>query len=268
MLTGTPTAGADVNEYGPPRGRLDRAEEAVPPYVEVAEALESDILRGRYGPGERLPTEKALATERGVNRNTAARALNRLQSKGLAYRVARRGTFVRPGRIRYAVTDQGGFTVAVSAAGLQPAHEILDVGKVGAYGRIPAEMRVPVGEPLVFLHRLSYAGEIPLTYSTKHFRSKTFPGLEDLLGACPSLRALVRSHYGLELYRARLCYGLAAADPDISRCLGVPAGTALLKEESLFVLDDGSPAEWTVSHSRGDNLWLSIDVRGVKEVRD
>lgn len=263
---GTPQAA----EKGVPATVEDEYEDyrAMPVYVELAEILESEILRGAYAPGDRLPTEKALSRERGVNAHTAARALNRLQSKGLVYRVERRGTFVRGGRIGYVLTKKGSFSASISRAGMRPSHEILNVRRVRAYGRMPAEMRVPVGEPLMVFDRVSYANEVPLTYATEHFRERIFPGLGELLGNCPSLRILIQSHYGLEVYRARMAYGMEAADPEVSVRLGVPVGTALLKSENLYVLEDGTPAQWNTTYTRGDALWVSMDLRDVKEVQD
>lgn len=250
------------------QAKIERAEDRVPPHVEVAEVLEGAILCGEYRPGDRLPDERTVAREHGVNRHTAVRALNRLQSKGLVHRVERRGTFVRPGRIDFQMMDEGSFTASISREGLKPSHQIMNVRRVRAYGRIPAEMRVPVGEPLVVFDRVSFAGEVPLVYSTKHFRERLFPGLGDLLEECPSLRVLVKSRYGLDMHRARAVYGLEAADPEASRHLGVPLGAALLKTEGLYVLEDGEPAQWNTAFVRGDILRVSIDVRRVKEVRD
>jgi len=245
--------------------KLERVGDGATLYQEVAEALEGAILRGDYGPGDRLPTERALVAKFGVNRQTVRQALERLQYNGLVYRVDRRGTFVSPGRIEYLTMERGSFTASVSRAGLRPHHEIVGVRAIRAYGRIPAEMGVPDGEPLVVFDRVSYAGEIPLLYSTKHFRDGLFPNLANLLGDCPSLRILVESHYGVALYRASLTYGLEAADPGASRRLGVPVGTALLRSEALHVLEDGTPAGWNVTYTRGDAMRVKIEFRDAKE---
>jgi GntR family phosphonate transport system transcriptional regulator len=248
--------------------RTERDGKEVPLYQGVAEDLEGAILRGDYGPGERLPTERALVAKYGVNRQTVRQALERLQYDGLVYRVERRGTFVRPGRIDYLTMEKGSFTASISRLGLKPSHEIFHVRRIRAYGRIPAEMGVPDGDPLVAFDRVSYAGEIPLIYSTKHFRERLFPGLHALLGDSPSLRVLIEGHYGIELYRARTSYGLEAADPAASRYLGVPVGTALLRSDILHVLEDGTPAGWNDAYARGDALRMRIEFREVKEERD
>jgi DNA-binding GntR family transcriptional regulator len=239
----------------------------LPIYVQIAEELEGAILRGEYGVGERLPTEHALAKECGINRHTAGQALNRLQSKGLVIRVRRRGTFVRPGRIDYRVAEKMSFTDSVVRAGLEPSRKILSVRRVRALGRISTAMRVPAGDPLVSRESVDYAGEIPLTYGVKHYRTNLFPGIENLLRRPQSSRAIVRGHYGAEIYRARSTFEIEPADSEVACHLGVQLGAALLKVESLDTLEDGTPAEWGVTYFRGDATRVQVALREIKEER-
>lgn len=252
--------------------RAGRAESGLPPYLEVAETLEGAILRGEYGSGERLPTELALGEARGVNRHTAARALNHLQHKGLVYRVERRGSFVHPGRLRYPmIGEEVSISEAVRALGLTPSHRIFGIRELRAYGRIPAEMEVTPGERLVVFDRISYGGEIPLIFSTKHYRSGLFPGLAEAVGgvrSTHSLRDFVFTRYGVKLHKARTALEFGAADPDVSRRLFVPAGAAVVKTEALHVLDDGTPAQWNVTHARGDATKWYTEARKVRGERD
>ena len=102
----------------------------IPIYVRVADELEGTMLRGKYGPGDRLPTEHALAAHHGVNRHTAGQALNHLQSKGLIYRVKGRGSFVRPGRVDYRVAEKMSFSDSISRLGLRPSQDLLGIRRV------------------------------------------------------------------------------------------------------------------------------------------
>ena len=60
-------------------------------------ALTQAIERGDLRPGDRLPTERALAAQHGAARNTVRRALDRLEAADLVTRHVGRGTFVGPG---------------------------------------------------------------------------------------------------------------------------------------------------------------------------
>jgi GntR family transcriptional repressor for pyruvate dehydrogenase complex len=49
----------------------------------IAETLRSQILSGKYGPGERLPSERELSERLGVNRASAREALKQLEQNGM-----------------------------------------------------------------------------------------------------------------------------------------------------------------------------------------
>lgn len=57
-----------------------------PTYKVVAETIEREIMEGRLQPGDRLPSETALAEQMGVNRSTAREGLRLLEQTGLVER--------------------------------------------------------------------------------------------------------------------------------------------------------------------------------------
>jgi DNA-binding GntR family transcriptional regulator len=52
-------------------------------YAYVADELRAAIIGGRFGPGTRLPSERALAEEFDVSRATIVSAFHRLRGEGL-----------------------------------------------------------------------------------------------------------------------------------------------------------------------------------------
>ncbi len=64
----------------------------------LADGLAADIAAGRLRPGERLPTQRRFARDRGVAVSTASRVYGELVRRGLAVGEVGRGTFVRTGR--------------------------------------------------------------------------------------------------------------------------------------------------------------------------
>ena len=55
---------------------------STPTFARIADAISSDIARGRIGPGFRLPGARSLAVRLGVHRNTVAKAYRELQAQG------------------------------------------------------------------------------------------------------------------------------------------------------------------------------------------
>lgn len=70
-------------------------------WQEIAQALQDFIRKGRYRPGDRLPTAAQLADEWGVAQMTAHRALHELQRAGWVVRQRRHGTIVAPVQSRH-----------------------------------------------------------------------------------------------------------------------------------------------------------------------
>lgn len=60
----------------------------------LAAAIAGRIHRGSLGPGERLPTVRALAAELGLAPNTVAKAYRKLEADGMIEGRGRNGTFV------------------------------------------------------------------------------------------------------------------------------------------------------------------------------
>ncbi len=62
----------------------------------IAGKLRDEILAGVYGPGDRLPPERELATKLGVNRSSVREALKKLEQLGLVSTRRGDGSSVRP----------------------------------------------------------------------------------------------------------------------------------------------------------------------------
>lgn len=67
-------------------------------FRDLAAVLATDIREGRLRPGDRLPTQRRFARDRGVAVSTASRVYRELVRRGLAVGEVGRGTFVRAGR--------------------------------------------------------------------------------------------------------------------------------------------------------------------------
>ncbi len=66
----------------------------VPLYKQICEQFRRLIALGALRPGDKLPAVRELAARTRVNRNTAARAIQQLESEGIVATRVGRGTFV------------------------------------------------------------------------------------------------------------------------------------------------------------------------------
>ena len=68
----------------------------IPIYFQLKTFLLEEILGGRYGPDDRLPTEHELCDRFGISRTPVTRALSELAEEGVILRRRRLGSFVNP----------------------------------------------------------------------------------------------------------------------------------------------------------------------------
>jgi DNA-binding transcriptional MocR family regulator len=86
--------------WTPKIGKLGRR--AAPLYLAIVDALADDIASGRLLPGERIPAQRVLAAELGIDFTTVSRAYTEARRRGLVSGHPGRGTFVRDSSVERA----------------------------------------------------------------------------------------------------------------------------------------------------------------------
>lgn len=81
---------------------------AVPVREQLRSILGSEIARGRYGNGAKLPSERELATVYGTSRTSVRQALDDLVEEGVLFRAIGKGTFVAAAKTGESPEDQAG----------------------------------------------------------------------------------------------------------------------------------------------------------------
>ncbi|AMW99000.1 MULTISPECIES: GntR family transcriptional regulator [Rummeliibacillus] len=65
-----------------------------PIYIQIADHLSSQIVRGEIKPGEKLPSVREMAIVSGVNPNTVQRTYSEMERMGIVETKRGQGTFV------------------------------------------------------------------------------------------------------------------------------------------------------------------------------
>ncbi|MYU25386.1 GntR family transcriptional regulator [Streptomyces sp. SID8352] len=131
-----------------------------PRYHEIAGDLRDQITAGHVQPGERLPSELALAGRYEVSTVTLRHALALLQGEGLLVKVHGKGNFVR--RPLRKITYVGGWgTMDLSTAAGPSFRVTVRSASVQASAYLADLLRVPPGSPLAEFFCLGLEGEVP-----------------------------------------------------------------------------------------------------------
>lgn len=206
-----------------------------PLYLRILAAVEKPILSGEWKPGEKIPSEQALAQKFSCARMTVNKALSELARKGLIERRRRGGSFVARPRAEAAVMEIRDIRSEVEALGLPHAHELLSREK----GRPTEGERVALGlgraDSVLHVRARHLAAGKPFCLEERAISLKRVPEAEaqDFSAETPGGWLLGRVPWSEAEHRIFA----AAAERPVAEALGLQPGAPCLIVERRTWLD-------------------------------
>ena len=164
-MTANPIASSSLQPAPSPSQRPARDSFWTRIATELAEAIGSGI----YAPGERLPSEHALAEQFGVNRHTIRRSLASLCSQGLVRITQGSGTYVEDFAVDLALGKRTRHQQGLAQAGLRGSLVVLTEDTVRATAALARALQVPARSPLLALRVMGEVEGQPLHLSERYF---------------------------------------------------------------------------------------------------
>jgi GntR family transcriptional regulator, phosphonate transport system regulatory protein len=229
-----------------------------PVWHAIATTLQGEIGAGHYSPGDKLPTEAALAARFGVNRHTVRRALADMAERGLVRSRRGAGVFVTTEPTDYPIGRRVRFHQNIRASGRLPEKRVL---RVETRPCDPLEARalgLAPGAPVVVYEGLSLANGAPIAHFVSTFPAGRLPDLAATLAEVSSVTEALR-RCGIEDYlRAETRVNAESASPTQALHLGIREGDPLLRTEALNVTPEGLRIERGLTWFAGDRVTLSL----------
>ena len=230
-----------------------------PIWKAIADALRSDLAEGRYAPGDKLPTEAALADRFGVNRHTVRHALSKLVEENLVRTRRGAGAFVAAVPTDYPIGNRVRFHENVLAAGRRPEKRVLDVEcRTATQGEATA-LDLPPGSPVCAYHGLSLADGQPIAVFESIFPLARLPGIDAALTETSSVTAALQT-VGISDY-TRLSTRLTAMRADATQALHlqIQEGDPILRSTGVNADLAGTPVEFGRTFFAGDKVTLTLE---------
>jgi GntR family transcriptional regulator len=238
---------------------MDVFERRTPHYLRIYRDLKRKISEGVLAPGERLPTQRGLATSHGVTVMTVRQALQLLEQEELVISRHGLGTFVAPQRIRYQMGNLRSLAQDVAAQGLDLRTSVLRRGLVDPHPRVAELLRVEPGTPILSIERLRFVGQQPVVYQQSFLPSWLDGALDGVdLGAI-SLYDHIQRELEIELARAQeKIHAISLAAPEAALLAELRGAAALLSERVTFSLD-GDPIMFDRAFMPGDRVSVATE---------
>lgn len=239
---------------------LLRRDLPVPLYHQLKAVILKEIRRGRWKPGDRLPTEDELIGQFRVSKITVRQALRDLAALGYIRREQGRGTFVQLPPLEEGPRQLRSFTDEMRHHGFVGTSKVLAQHVVAAPEEIADILECPIGAALFCLRRLRFADGDPMGLQTAYVPLALAPGIEALDFQNASLYELLRTRYSLNPSRARETHVAILVSGEDSVLLRSAAGSPALSAERITYLADGRPLEYVRSVMRGDRYKIVLDL--------
>lgn len=230
-----------------------------PVWLAIANALRSEISEGRYQPGDKLPTEAALAERFGVNRHTVRHALSKLVEENLVRTRRGAGAFVAAKPTDYAIGQRVRFHENLLAAGRRPQKQVLAIEcRAASQGEAQA-LAIPQGAPVCAYHGLSLADGQPIAIFESVFPQDRLPGIAEALAQTRGVTQALDLVGVADFMRSSTRLTATRADASQALHLQVQEGDPVLRSTGVNVDAAGTPVEFGCTFFAGDKVTLTLD---------
>ncbi|USZ48782.1 histidine utilization repressor [Halomonas sp. DN3] len=146
-----------------------------PSYARIKEYLLSEIESGAYVAGDRIPAENALATQFGVSRMTANKAIRDLVQKGLLVRRVGSGTFVSQRKSESSLFDIRNIADEIRLRGGEHSSQIIALKEVAASEEVAIFLGVRTGTRVFYSEIVHRENGVAIQLERRHVNPKLAP---------------------------------------------------------------------------------------------
>ncbi|SHG47929.1 phosphonate metabolism transcriptional regulator PhnF [Cognatishimia maritima] len=230
-----------------------------PIWKAIADALRSDLAEGRYAPGDKLPTEAALAERFGVNRHTVRHGISALIDEGLVRTRRGAGAFVATTPTDYPIGKRVRFHENLIAAGRRPEKTVLHLEERAATDGEAKALQIAPGTLICAYHGLSLADGQPIAVFESLFPLDHLLGISQALTEISSVTEALAAVGVHDYTRASTRLTAVRASATQALHLQVAEGDPLLRSSSVNVDMSGMPIEYGRTWFAGDRVTLTLE---------
>lgn len=232
----------------------------LPLYQGVRQQLRADLARGRWKPGDMLPTEAELSKQFEVSTGTIRQAVLELVREGLLTRRPGSGTFVArldPTRgfgrfFRFSEELRGSVVPSVR-------HVDTVLIKAGD-ASIAGKLRMAPRAPLFRVRRMLLGNGDPICLYVSYLDAKRFRKLDELNLEDQRLYASLERAYGVHVLKAEEILRAGSASQEEAGLLGIEHGTPVMLVERTAFGDQDTVVEWRRTVGRSDQFHYKIEL--------
>lgn len=227
-------------------------------WAAIEGTLRSEIAQGLYRPGDKLPTEAALAARFGVNRHTVRHALAAMADAGIVHARRGAGVFVTEAPADYPLGRRVRFHQAISASGRTPARSLTRLET--RLASLPERQALGLGDAALVhvVEGVSLSDEQPIATFRSVFPAARLPELLVVLADEPSVTKALAACGVADYTRNQTRLTARLADAVLALALQIKPGAPVLRSVAINVDAAGVPVEFGMTWFAGDKVTLTV----------
>lgn len=224
------------------------------PRVAAVEKLENYIKVNHLPANSRIPSERDMCEEWGINRTTFRLAVDELVERGRLYRKKGSGTYVTEHKIKRNLLGVDSLATAIREEGYNFTTTILSKRVIECNKQISRRLRVPLGSKIYESIRLRSIDGVPCIIETTCIDSNQCPGFDQYDLEKTSMYSIFKNIYKKKIVSGEEEISVTYTTEDEGKLLGVPEGTPIFYAVGVTELENHQPLEYYRALFRADRF--------------
>jgi DNA-binding GntR family transcriptional regulator len=232
----------------------------VPLYHQLADIILEKIRSAEYSPGDRIPSENALAARYGIGRPTVRQATDLLIRKRFLIRKRGSGTFVCEKHKEVDLFSLAGTTSAFHKKGIEVTTHMLQKIRLK---HIRSDPNNPFADRnAYFFSRLSRVGTSPVLIEDMYLHQGLFKGIDAIDLSGRSISQIVGEYYYMKPDSARQTFQIGFLSGEKANALEVNSHTPILVVQRYLNFEQAENAVYSELYCRTDQFVFSQELVG------
>lgn len=241
-----------------------------PLYEQLMEAIEGDIQKSVYRPGDKLPTEMELESIYNVSRITVRRAVKELCDRKILEKKQGKGTFVLKKEIQNQLDGIEGFHDAAGHMQKGCTQQILSIEETDPTPEMAEYLAMPMMYKVLVIKRVMCIDQRPIMIDVCHIPAFRFPGIRKHLLGDFSVYQVLRDFYGVKMDTAEKVIKVRRMRKDEAKLLSCSEGIPVFDVFKIVYNELDVPVHYSISVMSGENTSyiISTDNRNRLKIKN
>ncbi|MFC7394073.1 GntR family transcriptional regulator [Scopulibacillus cellulosilyticus] len=231
-------------------------EDHIPNYIRLMERIKQKIEDGDYNTGDKIPSEREIAANYGINRMAVKNAVGKLAKEGYLKSIQGKGTFVVKTMKRNLETLTG-LSVSIKDNGLVPSSKVITKGIVEGFTEMNEKLGLGKEDKLYRLLHLRLANGLPIALEDTYIPFDLFPDIEQQNFEIVSLFEYMENR-GFTITDSPQYLTIEKLNERESKYLEVKPNKSVLVFIYIHKDVNGRTVEYTKSYTLGENTKFEV----------